>query len=153
MTNTELAHIVASVIAVLDAQKKPSVKASRAVKATKNDRLASKDQSILRGFARKGIKNVVLMDRSDRSKPFNVKPFRAWTEEGRVVKKGEHGVRGLFHVSQTEELPKAETKVDQPKADAPKVEVMRLATEADRAEISRLATKFRLAKQDARPTV
>lgn len=75
--------------------------------AKRSGTLAKKDAALLRGFARKGIKNVVLMDRTDPSKDFNVRPFKAWVERGRIVKKGEHGVRGLFHVDQTEELPKA----------------------------------------------
>lgn len=77
--------------------------------------LADKDQRILKGFAKKGIANVVLMDRNDKSKDFNVRPFgkpakdgmpaTGWLAQGRIVKKGEHGVQGLFHVSQTEDLP------------------------------------------------
>ncbi len=55
------------------------------------------------------------MDRADPKKPYNVKPFKAWMQEGRMVKKGEHGIRGLFHISQTSELPKAKPE---PKAKA-----------------------------------
>lgn len=145
MTNMEIAHIVASVIAALDSRNasQPSQKASKPVKMTKSDRLASKDQQILRGFARKGIKGVVLMDRSDKSKPFNVKPFQAWIAEGRVVKKGQHGVRGLFHVSQTEALPQTEKAAPQPKAED--------SVKVDQAEISRLATKFRLNRHSNQP--
>src|SRR5512143_3066281 len=71
------------------------------------DRFARKDKAILRGFAKKGIKNAVLMDRTDPTKAFNVRPFKGWVALGRIVKKGEHGVRGLFHESQTEELKQA----------------------------------------------
>jgi hypothetical protein len=44
------------------------------------------------------------MDRSDKSKPFDVKPFKAWLADGRVVRKGQRGVRGLFHISQTDAI-------------------------------------------------
>ena len=68
--------------------------------------LAAKDQRIVNAFAKRGFK-VTLMDRSDKSKPFDVKPFKAWLADGRVVRKGQRGVRGLFHVSQTDALPSA----------------------------------------------
>src|SRR5512146_3175507 len=71
------------------------------------DKFARKDKAVLRGFAKKGIKNAVLMDRTDPTKAFNVRPFKGWVALGRIVKKGEHGVRGLFHESQTEELKQA----------------------------------------------
>jgi len=142
MTNTEIANIVASVIA---AMQQPAKQAKKPV-AKKANRLATKDQQILRGFARKGIKNVVLMDRNDPAADFNVRPFKGWLALGRVVKKGEHGVRGLFHVSQTEALPQTEDKpVDQPKAEADQVK-------ADQAEISRLATKFRRNRRSNQPS-
>lgn len=70
------------------------------------DKLARKDKAILAGFKRKGIKDAVLMDRNDKSKAFNVRPFKGWLALGRVVRKGEHGVKGLFHVSQTEKVEK-----------------------------------------------
>lgn len=83
-------------------------------KTGKAGMLANKDKAIRAGFTRKGIKDVVLMDRNDRSQPFNVRPFgrpakdgqpaTGWLGQGRVVKKGETSVRGLFHVSQTEPL-------------------------------------------------
>lgn len=76
--------------------------ATAPAKAT--DKFARKDKAILRGFAKKGIKNAVLMDRTDPTKAFDVRPFKGWVAVGRIVKKGEHGVRGLFHVSQTEEV-------------------------------------------------
>jgi hypothetical protein len=43
----------------------------------------------------------------DKSKPFTIKPFKAWMNEGRMVRKGEHGIRGLFHVSQTDPVVQA----------------------------------------------
>lgn len=101
--------------------------------------LAKKDAQILKGFARKGIKDVVLMDRSDRSKPFNVKPFKAWVADGRIVRKGQHGVKGLFHVSQTDKLVQSEAKPVQPKSanpnkDKPKLTVHSFADLAKAAD-------------------
>jgi len=55
------------------------------------------------------------MDRADKSKPFNVKPFRAWLEQGRQVRKGEKSIKGLFHQSQTDEIKPAKSA---PKAKA-----------------------------------
>jgi hypothetical protein len=69
--------------------------------------LVQRDQNILNGFHRKGFKDVVLKDRNDPSKPFNVKPFKLWLEDGRVVRKGQKGVKGLFHITQTDALPTA----------------------------------------------
>jgi hypothetical protein len=74
---------------------------------TQAERLASKDKSLLSTFTRKGFKDVQLMDRTDPSKPFNVRPFKGWLDQGRLVRKGEHGVRGLFHVSQTDPVKAA----------------------------------------------
>jgi len=34
-----------------------------------------------------------------------VKPYRIWLAEGQVVRRGEKGVRGLFHISQTDPVP------------------------------------------------
>lgn len=72
--------------------------------------LSDKDKKLVAGFHRKGFKDVVLMDRNDPSKPFNVRPFQGWIKEGRIVRKGEHGVRGLFHISQTEPVTAAPAK-------------------------------------------
>jgi hypothetical protein len=73
-------------------------------KAAPSD-LASKDQHLINAFHRKGFKDVVLMDRSDPAKDYNVRPFKGWLEQGRIVRKGQRGVRGLFHVTQTDPLP------------------------------------------------
>jgi len=67
--------------------------------------LASKDRSLVNTFTRRGFKDVVLMDRSDKSKPYNIRPYKAWIELGRVVRRGERGVRGLFHIDQTDVIP------------------------------------------------
>ena len=92
------------------------VKQAKPVKRTKAEMLANKDKAIRTAFTKRGIKNVVLMDRTDPTKAFNVRPFgrimedgskSGWLGQGRIVKKGETSVRGLFHIDQTEELPEA----------------------------------------------
>jgi len=94
---------------------KASNRRGRKSKATRQaESLADKDASLLRGFARKGIKGVVLMDRTDKSKEFNVRSYNGWQAVGRQVRKGEKSVRGLFHISQTDVIvaptqPQAET--------------------------------------------
>ena len=102
MTQMETAMIKA--LEVLLAKHAAALSATAPVASNK---FARKDKSIVRGFAKKGIKDVVLMDRTDTTKPFNVRPFKGWVELGRIVKKGEHGVKGLFHESQTEEVKSA----------------------------------------------
>ena len=111
MTNTQIATIIAAVIAALNGSKKsyPAVKArkpyvnhriSKAVVDPKLDRALSRRAAIARGFARKGIK-VTFVNETGRFD--NVKPFKMWLAEGLVVRRGEHGVRGLFHSSQCEQ--------------------------------------------------
>jgi hypothetical protein len=113
MTQQSLLDLVTQVVAqVLAARGQPAQgqppEANGALpKATQAERLAHKDRALIAGFKRKGFADVVLMDRTDPSKPFNVKPFQAWIKEGRLVRKGEHGVRGLFHISQTEPVTAA----------------------------------------------
>lgn len=102
MTKSDRKAVVGDVLRMLEAAGlKPADVSKPAV--SRSDRLAAKDEAITRGFARKGIK-VTLMDRADPSKEFDVRPFKGWYERGRVVRKGERGVRGLFHVSQTQPL-------------------------------------------------
>src|SRR5262249_52977246 len=67
--------------------------------------LASKDQQLINAFHRKGFKDVVLMDRANPSADFNVRPFKGWLDQGRIVRKGSKGIRGLFHITQTDPLP------------------------------------------------
>ena len=108
LTQEQLAALIANVVSqVMQGQSAGSKPASV---ASPVDKLAQRDASIRAGFKRRGIADVVLMDRADKSKPFNVKPFRAWLEQGRQVRKGEKSIKGLFHVSQTSELPKPSAK-------------------------------------------
>jgi hypothetical protein len=74
-------------------------------KAAPSD-LASKDAQIVALFKRRGF-DAHLMDRADPKVPYDVRPYKGWLEVGRVVRKGQHGVRGLFHLHQTDALPPA----------------------------------------------
>ena len=47
------------------------------------------------------------MNRADPKAEFNVRPFKQWLEQGRMVRKGQHGIRGLFHVTQTDPIKPA----------------------------------------------
>ena len=47
------------------------------------------------------------MLRNDPKAPFDVRPFKGWLDQGRIVRKGQKGVRGLFHITQTDALPSA----------------------------------------------
>jgi hypothetical protein len=64
----------------------------------------AKDNRIRHSFKRKGF-NVTLMDRNDPNKPYDVRPFKGWLAQGRIVRKGQKGVMGLFHITQTDALP------------------------------------------------
>lgn len=113
MTNVQLAKLLANVDPAVLGQLL-GTKAVKQPKRTKAEMLANKDKAIRSAFTKRGIKDVVLMDRADPAKPFNVRPFgrqanddgpaTGWIGQGRIVKKGEKSVRGLFHVSQTEPL-------------------------------------------------
>jgi hypothetical protein len=102
-----IAQAVAQALATQQTSPKVTNGTGTAKPATPVDRLASKDAALLRAFAKRGYKDVVLMNRLDKSAPYNVRPFKGWLEQGRLVRKGEHGVRGLFHVSQTDPVVKA----------------------------------------------
>ena len=113
MTNSQIEAVTKAVIAALSTVSKksyPAVKArksyvnpriSKADVSPKTDRALQRRAAVARGFSRKGIK--VTFDEQT-GKFANVKPYKVWLSEGRVVMKGQHGVRGLFHVSQTQEL-------------------------------------------------
>jgi hypothetical protein len=72
-------------------------------KAAPSD-LADKDRQIVAAF--RGF-SVTLMDRNDPKLPYDVRPYKGWLDVGRVVRKGQRGVRGLFHLTQTDALPSA----------------------------------------------
>jgi len=105
LTQEQLAALIANVVSqVMQGQSAGSKPASV---ASPVDKLAQRDAAIRAGFKRRGIQDVVLMDRADKSKPFNVKPFRAWLEAGYQVRKGERSIKGLFHQSQCDPIAKA----------------------------------------------
>ncbi len=105
MTNTEFTPAqLAQIAQILAAVNTAQTKAPRKSKA---DLLSAKDKSLVAGFSRKGLKDVVLMDRTDPKKPFNVRPFNGWIANGRIVRKGEKSVQGLFHISQTDPVTTA----------------------------------------------
>ena len=105
----QLAQIVSAVLQALNTSttspKAPAISAPV-------DTLAAKDRSLVAGFKRKGIPvdQIKLMDRSNPKADYNIRPFKGWLEQGRMVKKGEKSIRGLFHITQTSELPKPSAK-------------------------------------------
>jgi hypothetical protein len=131
MTNTlnevQLAQIVGAVLKALQTQGAASKDAAPVAKA--GNSLEQKDKALVNGFRRRGIPvdQIKLMDRSNPKAPFNVKPFKLWLQEGRMVRKGEHGIRGLFHQSQTDEIkpakpaPKGKAKLTPVKSQLPLV--------------------------------
>jgi hypothetical protein len=92
---------IAALIAAANAQPKAATPST--AKPTFDP--AAKDAAIAAWFRRKGFKDVVLLNRADPSQPFTVKAFKMWLAEGRVVRKGQHGYKGLFHRDQTDVLP------------------------------------------------
>ena len=110
LDQTQLAQIVSAVIQALQVQ--GSTGAKPASISAPVDTLAQKDRALIAGFKRKGIPadQIVLMDRANPAKPFNVKPFKAWLEQGQQVRRGEKSIQGLFHQSQTDLIAKASAK-------------------------------------------
>lgn len=93
MTEAQIVKLVASLIAPKVSKKRNVTKASEPI-----DRKAAYEAAVMKGFVRKLGKSADIQLR------VNVLPYKAWLENGRVVRKGEHGVRGLFHISQTDVL-------------------------------------------------
>jgi hypothetical protein len=110
LNQTQLAQIVSAVLAALNTSNSSTPKAASI--SAPVDTLAQKDRSLVAGFKRKGIPvdQIKLMDRSNPKADYNIRPFKGWLEQGRMVKKGEKSIRGLFHITQTSELPKASAK-------------------------------------------
>jgi hypothetical protein len=110
LTKDELASLVAAVVTQImqgqAASPKPAI-------YSPVDKLAQKDRSLIAGFVRRGIKreDIKLMDRSNPAADYNIRPFQSWLKLGYQVRKGQHGIRGLFHVSQCDRIaPKAPAK-------------------------------------------
>jgi hypothetical protein len=110
LDQTQLAQIVSAVIQALQVQGSTSAKPASI--SAPVDTLAQKDRALIAGFKRKGIPvdQIKLMNRADPKAEYNIRPFKGWLEQGRMVKKGEKSIRGLFHITQTSELPKPSAK-------------------------------------------
>jgi len=89
LNQTQLSQIVSAVIQARQLQ--GAAPTSAAPKAKQPMDLVSKDRNLVAAFRRKGFTDVVLMDRNDKTKPFNVKPYGSvkrgfgWLAEGRIV--------------------------------------------------------------------
>lgn len=92
-------------------QKFPPFKGgSKAAKLTKQlkdgsesqhpDKKAQYEVSVLKGLNAKGFKNVELRSEG----PNGVQTYKGWLKLGRQVMKGQKGVKGCFHYSQTEPM-------------------------------------------------
>jgi hypothetical protein len=103
LDQTQLAQIVSAVIQALQVQGAPPKGAAPQAKG--GNSLEAKDRHLVNTFTRRGFKNIILMDRNDPSKDYNLRPYKGWISLGRVVRKGERGVRGLFHIDQTDVIP------------------------------------------------
>ena len=91
LNQDQLSQIVQAVISALQVQGAAPKAASISAPA---DRLAQRHAAILKGFQRKGFKDAKLF--------VDIKPFKGWLAEGRQVRKGQHGIKGLFHRDQTD---------------------------------------------------
>ena len=115
MTNEQIVQIVAAVIAAITpARKTPAIKSkinrftpklSPAVVDPRTERQLNRLAAVAKAFNRKGIKNNDMKFKTD-SNPtdYNIRTYKGWLTVGRIVKRGEHGVKGLFHISQTKEI-------------------------------------------------
>lgn len=75
-------------------------KLSPAVVNSATERQLQRFTSVARGFNRMGIKSSAFTLQSGGSD--TVRTYKGWLANGMKVKKGQHGVKGLFHVSQCE---------------------------------------------------
>ena len=115
---TELAALIAGVVEQVLAKQSTGSSVAQKGKSAKiptnsDQRIEQRYISLLNSFAKKGFKDVQLRDPNDPSKPYNVRPYKGWIEyrdekspNGRVVRKGEHGIKGLFHLFQTDAITK-----------------------------------------------
>jgi len=109
LNQDQLSQIVQAIISALQVQGTASKPASI---STPGNSLEAKDRALISGFKRKGIPvaDIKLMNRADPKADYNIRPFKGWLQQGRMVKKGEKSIRGLFHITQTSELPKPSAK-------------------------------------------
>jgi hypothetical protein len=102
LTKDELASLITSIVAqVMQGQ---TVTPKPAFISSPVDKLAQRDAAIRAGFARRGIKDVTLMNRADPKQSYDVKPYGVWLSEGWQVRKGQKSIKGLFHQSQCDRI-------------------------------------------------
>lgn len=115
MNQAQIAQIVAAVVSAIAPQntRKPALKVrkyrsfdtsklSAAVVDDKTEKQLNRYAAVARGFHRKGLKTsqfTLAPGGTD-----TVKTYKGWLANGRQVIRGQHGVKGLFHISQTEIL-------------------------------------------------
>jgi hypothetical protein len=97
MNQLQLMNALAALIS--GGAKAAPAKTAKRSKSKRSDGRMTKEAyevAVIKGLNAKGIatKDIELR--------VNVLPYKGWLEKGRIVSKGQHGVRGLFHVSQTE---------------------------------------------------
>jgi hypothetical protein len=100
LTQEQLAALIANVVSQVMQGQTAAPKAAPV--SAPVDKLAQRHAAILKGFQRKGYKDAKLF--------VDIKPFKAWYAEGRIVKKGQKSIKGLFHRDQTEVIAKAQPK-------------------------------------------
>ena len=92
LTQEQLAALIANVVSQVMQGQTAAPKAAPV--SAPVDKLAQRHAAILKGFQRKGFKDAKLF--------VDIKPFKGWLAEGRQVRKGQHGIKGLFHRDQTD---------------------------------------------------
>lgn len=116
MTEAQIAKLVATIVSALSTSNKPrktgtfkrkvhpfdTSKLSPAVVSDRDEKQLNRYAAVARGFNRKGLKNSEFTLSAGGSD--TVKTYKGWLHVGRSVKRGQHGVKGLFHISQTSEL-------------------------------------------------
>jgi hypothetical protein len=95
LTQDQLAQLIASVVSQVMQQGQATSPKAPAISAPA-DKLAQRHAAILKGFQRKGFKDAKLF--------VDIKPFKGWLAENRQVRKGQHGIKGLFHRDQTDPI-------------------------------------------------
>jgi hypothetical protein len=109
LDQTELAQIVSAVIQAL---KVGDTGAKAAPAAKPGNSLEAKDRALIAGLKRKGIPvdQIVLMDRNDPMRPFNVKPYKLWMQEARWCRKAST----VFAACSTSRKPARSNRLSRP---------------------------------------
>ena len=112
MTDAQIAKLVSTLVAALVTKpKSPAIvkkhrsfdtsKLSAAIVDGKTEKQLVRFTAVARAFNRKGLKNTEFTLQSGGSD--TVRTYKGWLANGRIVNRGQHGVKGLFHISQTSE--------------------------------------------------